>query len=853
MSLTITALVIGGNSELLDETLFGLSSQSRKPDHVMVGCTSVEEQELARKHQLPFIEINNSFPQNLLSLAEAVETPDWYWILFADTCPDPSALESMTLTADTSPSASMVAPKLVDWDSPERFVSFGKTITQLGESFELVDTEIDQGQHDLLRDVLASDFAGALVEQQTLLALKDQTSPMAARSTVFGISQWLSGSRVLVEPKARVRIDSQHGFSGERNVFGAHFAKRFADYHLSLITLPRIVGFFYWLLLPAIALGRALWTVGSRQVRYFVPELLAGFASFLSLALHLRASVSIRKVGKLRAISQLRADRAQTKDRRRRRFTELPPAEYRPSLLSGPWAWLLPVLVLLNFRLFPSDEAVVAGNVVPLSANWFELIASGWRTVEGFPVDSIVFPLALISATIFWAPSTAVAWFIFIAPALAFAGVWLALARLTANRLLVTVLSLGYAASPLYAMQLAEPDISSTISYALTGWLIHGLIMIVQSTVSSRAWRWTAWSAFLLALLTASVPYLLLVFMVVTALLAIANLRRLGFLVFVPALSLVLLLPQITSWALDPLAIFAPMGMVTSYSNDWPLAPLSVIPLSVVFVLGVVAFLFNANARSLMLISAGGASVFAFAAIEHIQFEAEPGFIAPSSANGVPILQLGLIAILVIASTVQQKPIQAISGVVVLLFTGVGAYSQLTMIQSFAWGEYRQVPAIVEVESQRFELNTLMISDSAEEVWLRAGNGENLGESSMLAKLYAADLESSEKVAMLSASLIASNSKGVQSLMDELDIAFVQLQGENPQIASQLSRLPELTFAGQTQGGTLWRADGTELDDKRLQVSLTQFIPWVALLITILIAVPTPASIRGRARIRGSR
>jgi len=392
MSLTITALVIGGNSELLDETLFGLSSQSRKPDHVLVGCTNIDEQELARKHQLPFIEINNSFPQNLLSMAEAVETPDWFWILFSDSCPDPLALESMTLTAETSPSATMVAPKLVEWEFPERFVSFGKTITQLGESFELVDAEIDQGQHDLLRDVLASDFAGAMVEQQTLQTLRGQSSPMAARSTVFGISQWLSGSRVLVEPKAKVRINSNHGFSGESNVFGSHFAKRFADYYLSLITLPRILGFLYWLFLPLVAVGRALWTVGSRQVRYFVPELLAGFASFLSVALHLRASVSIRQSGKLRAISQLRADRSQTKDRRRRRFTELPPAEYRPSLLSGPWAWLLPVLVLLNFRLFPADEAVVAGNMVPLSANWFELIASGWKTVEASQLTQLFFP-----------------------------------------------------------------------------------------------------------------------------------------------------------------------------------------------------------------------------------------------------------------------------------------------------------------------------------------------------------------------------------------------------------------------------------------------------------------------------
>ena len=853
MSLTITALVIGGNSEYLEETLFGLNSQSRKPEHILVGCTNIQEQELARKHELPFIDIDSSFPQNLITLAEAVEAPDWFWVLFADSCPDPSALEGLALTAETSPSASMVAPKLVEWTSPDRFVGFGKTITQLGESFELVDNEIDQGQHDILRDVLAADFAGSLIERQALKMLGSQSSPMAARSTVFGITQWLSGSRVIVEPKSKVRIDPYRGINGERNVFGTHFAKRFADYHLSLITLPRLISFIYWLILPITSLGRAIWTIGSRQVRNFLPELAAGVASFFSLASHLRGSVALRREGKLRAVNQLRADRGQTKDRRRRRFTELPPSEYRPSLLSGPWAWLLPVLVLLNFRLFPGDEAVISGNMVPLNANWVELLANGWQDIQGFPVDSLVFPLAFISLFSFWAPSTALAWFVFIAPALAFAGVWLALARLTDNRLLVTTLSLGFSLSPIYALQLVEPDIASTISYSLVGWLAHALIMIIQSTVSSRAWRWTAWSAFLLAMITSAVPYLLAIFLFIILLLAFAKIRRLGFLIFVPSLSLILILPQLEFWATRPLAVFAPMGVTTNYSTNWPLDILLSATLLGFLFIGVIAFVLKPKALSLILLVSASASVLGLAAIEHLQFEAEPGFISPSSGNGLPLLNLGLLAVLVVLVLCSGKTIQVIAGSAAIVLASVGGYSQIIAPLSYSWGEYRQVPAIVEVESQRFELNTLMISNSAEEVWLRAGNGENLGEQSVLANLYAPEQETANEVAELAASLIASNSDGIQSSMNQLRVAFVQLEGDNPRVASQLSRLPELTFAGQTGDGTLWRADQTELEQKRIQISPTQIIPWSALLLTLLIAVPTPSSIRGRARIRGGR
>lgn len=854
MSLTITALVIGGNTEYLEETLFGLMGQSRKPDHIIVGCANSDEAEIASKQDLPLVSIEGTFQEKLATLSAAVDKPDWYWVIFADSCPDPTALERLALTAETSPSASAIAPKLLDWEHPDKFVSFGKTITPAGESFELVDSEIDQGQHDLLRDVLASDFAGLLVQQQASRDFEKSSSPMAARSTIFGISQWLAGKRVTLEPKAKVRLSKTHGIDGEQNRLGDYFARRFADYHLSLITLPRFFGFFLWLVIPITSLIRSLWLVGSRRVRFFIPELASGIFAFVSVANHLKGSSELRKIGKLQQISQLKADRAQIRDRSRRSFSELPPTEYRPSLLSGPWAWLLPLLVILNYRLFPSSEAVIGGNLIPLNSNWFELVSAGWRSIDGFPTDSMIFPIAVISLFSIWAPSAAIGWFVFIAPALAFAGTWLALSRLTENRLLVTLLSLGYALSPIFSAELLEPDIGSLISYALLGWLVHALVMVLQSSVSSRAWRWTAWSAFLLAMIGASYPALILVLVPVIFLMGIANLRRVGFLAFVPVVVFVVIWPQLIHWILNPLAIFAPMGAEFGYSNNWEFDYLSVLPLAAIFVLALTSFFITPKLLSLLLLIAASSSVVAFAALEHIRFVPTPGFSEASSANGFPLLALALIALLSIIAINKKRFMAITGGVVSLLVATTGGYTQLTTEVGYQWSEYRQVPAIVEVESQRFDLNTLMISESADVVYLRLGNGEKLGEQSVLSGLFAeTDSSKEEAIARLSASLIASNSVGIQELMNQLSVAFVQLEGNNPEIASQLSRLPELSFAGQTTEGSLWRADGTELKDKRIQIRPEQLLPWLFIFGAILIALPTPASIRGRVRIRSSR
>ena len=850
MSLSVTALVIGGNPDYLEETIFGIQSQSRSLDKVLVGCTSETEREIAKRHDLPHIDIDGNFQKKLTTLVSAVEEPDWFWVLFSDSCPDPDALHHLALTAETSPSASVIAPKLVQWQNPKTFRSFGNTLTPFGESFALVDSEMDQGQHDLKRDVLAADFAGSLLKAESIGDLPNAATPMSASSTLFGIKQWVQGHRVLLEAKSIVRLGPEHGIDGSSNLLGAYFAKRYADYHLALISSPIFWNFFMWLLLPLVSIIRSIWLVGSRRVRYFFAELSAGFAAFFSLPAHLSGYSELRKLGKLKSISSLRVGFSEIRDRSRRRFSELPPVAYKPGLLSGPWAWLMPLALVANYRLVPSNEVVLGGNFLPLNANWAELLASSWLMVDGFPINPVLFPLSFISAFSFWAPSVALGWFVFLAPALAFAGVWLALSKLTEKKLLISSLSLAYAIGPLYSFQLLEPDVGLLISFVGLGWLIHGLIMVIQSSVSSRAWRWMAWSGFVLAMVGAASPMLIPVLLVSIFALSVFNLKRIGFLVFAPIPLLVVVWPSILYWITNPLTIFAPQGGLFEYSNDWQFQPF-LISMLALLLLALTVFVLQPRVFDLVLLVASSFSVLAFAVIEHLQFKFTES-VSQVSANGQIFLALGFIAVAVVVVRNQNQVLEIVAIIAAVSLAVVGLVWQTGSAPGYQWDEYRQVPAIVEVESQRFELNSLIISESGDEVYLRAGNGENLGEQSNLKSLLAeSDSDRENSLSQLTASLIASNSEGVQELMQEWNIAFVELAGENPNLSSQLSRIPELTYAGQTISGGLWRADQTSLRERRISLRLEQLIPISVLLASLVIAIPTPGSIRGRSRLRG--
>ncbi|WP_119728683.1 glycosyltransferase family 2 protein [Thermomonospora amylolytica] len=93
---------------------------------------------------------------------------EWIWLLHDDSAPAPDALAMLLRAADADPDAAILGPKLRDWDDRRRLLELGVTIDGAGRRGTGVEhLELDQGQHDGTRAVLAVSTAGMLVRRET--------------------------------------------------------------------------------------------------------------------------------------------------------------------------------------------------------------------------------------------------------------------------------------------------------------------------------------------------------------------------------------------------------------------------------------------------------------------------------------------------------------------------------------------------------------------------------------------------------------------------------------------------------------------------------------------------------------
>ena len=132
---------------------------------------------------------------------------EWVWVLHDDCAPQPDALHHLLERADASPSAVVIGPKVISWDS-RRLVEVGVTIDSSGfRETGLEPREVDQGQHDEVGDVLAVGTAGMLVRRDTWDSLGglDSSWPLVGDDIDFGWRVNANGGRVLVAPHAVVR------------------------------------------------------------------------------------------------------------------------------------------------------------------------------------------------------------------------------------------------------------------------------------------------------------------------------------------------------------------------------------------------------------------------------------------------------------------------------------------------------------------------------------------------------------------------------------------------------------------------------------------------------------------------
>jgi GT2 family glycosyltransferase len=94
------------------------------------------------------------------------ERTEWVWLLHDDCEPEPDALEQLLLGAQEVPAAAVLGPKVMDWSDRDVVLEAGIGIDRAGRRITGIEPrEVDQGQHDGDRDVLAVGSAGMLVRR----------------------------------------------------------------------------------------------------------------------------------------------------------------------------------------------------------------------------------------------------------------------------------------------------------------------------------------------------------------------------------------------------------------------------------------------------------------------------------------------------------------------------------------------------------------------------------------------------------------------------------------------------------------------------------------------------------------
>jgi len=136
-----------------------------------------------------------------------VEGASHFLFVHDDVALAPDALRLLVEEAFRS-NAGIVTPKLVEWAEPDRLLQVGMTADKLGTAAPLVERgELDQEQHDAVRDVFVAPGGCLLVRADLFSALGGFDSAMTLIGEDVDLS-WrvqVAGARVVVAPAARVR------------------------------------------------------------------------------------------------------------------------------------------------------------------------------------------------------------------------------------------------------------------------------------------------------------------------------------------------------------------------------------------------------------------------------------------------------------------------------------------------------------------------------------------------------------------------------------------------------------------------------------------------------------------------
>lgn len=864
MSYAVTALVLAdrgpasGAADRLDRTVAALRAQQRASLRIVIVNVRGEAGAQAARRLAPdlllTLDAGTGFAAAMWSAAQEAErrlpeiSERWLWLLGAGDEPDDDALAELLVSVESSPSLRVTGPKLLALREPGRILEVGQTTTRSGRTVRLGAGELDQGQHDDRSDVLAVGRTGMLVHAATWRELHgfDPGLRHADAALDLGTRVWLSGDRVAVSPRARVRSEWPSD-PGERRWHAALLHRR-------VRAAGRFGAFLHRLLLVPAALLLALWQLLRKQPGLVLPRLAAAFEvatgrTGVGAARERYAATRTEPRGVVTALQLPRAE-----ERRRRALDrEQRAQEGSPlwlTLLEGPAPWtLLAVAVLgllLAFPLFGAD-ALRGGGLLPLRDD----AAGLWAQLGTAPADPFQLVLALTDSLTFWQPSLSLVALWYLALPLSALTAWLLAVRLTSRSWLRAVLAVAWALAPPLqaALQDGRP---ATV-------LVHVLLPVLALTARSatRSWGAAAQTALLAALIGACAPSLLPALGVLWLLLLLTGGRGWFRALLVPIPAIALFAPlAVAQWQRGtPLAVLADpgvpvtadpvrglaavLGLPDAGLGGWasilqpfassPALLLGIVlaPLLLLAVLGLCSRAWRlavpaVPAVAVGLLTAGAAGGIVLAWSGNAPVALDPGPAQSLLTGGLLVaagaaLAAGAGSAAGAGATGRRRLAAVAAGVLLVATATLAAPSALGQWRgsSVVAADRGALPAIVVAEAaQSPSLGTLLLTpltQDAVRATLLRGEGETLDGQSSLDSTAVAFSAAEQRLAELAVGLLSPSDDSIAQLR-ALGIGFVLLEPGDAaalpitdRLRSGLSAASGLQQAGQTASGELWR------------------------------------------------
>ncbi len=489
----VATVVVGPPSPDLEVTLAGLAAQDYPALQTLVLVTndddlgSISERVKAVIPQAHVRGVGRDVgfgvaANQVLKLVEG--DGGFFLVMHDDVVLEPTAVRLLVEEMFRS-NAGVAGPKLMDWDEPRVLSSVGFDVDRFGELDDGLEAhEIDQEQHDAVRDVFALSSACLLVRADLFRRLGGFEPSIDFHGENLDLC-WrahLAGARVLVVPAAVARHHRQ---------FADRRPDLVSDHQAETNRISTVLSLTGAARLPLVIVGIAILSVASAVValvrgrpriaggRLLAPLLALG--DVVSILRRRRAVRPIREVPD-REVADLQVSGSVRWGRFVRHRQTIDSTDSSPSVDRTPLALavsgLLVVLLLLGARRIITDGVRPIGEMLHVSDSPLDLIRSylsGWwdRGLGATTAQPTGLVLLGLTGIVGLGQMGFVQTFGVVA---LIAGGWLGMARLggvTRNQRARLTAVVVYAAIPLPYAAVAAGRPASLIAYGTLPWVLH--------------------------------------------------------------------------------------------------------------------------------------------------------------------------------------------------------------------------------------------------------------------------------------------------------------------------------------------------------------------------------------------